>query len=210
MLLLRRRWHLWTRHHLPPSNHERCSRLGVPLLMCLLSLALSLPCSLESLLNFQTMVSDLTGMTMSNASLLDESTAAAEAMTMCSAVARGKKPRFLVSDKCHPQTIAVCQTRADGLGLKVEVMDEGSFSMDSDVCGILLQYPATDGSVHNYKVGGWVGGWFNGWLGEKGSRLGSLGRTGLERTWYQLNEVEGFIGPQLLHNRGSLLVWLAA
>lgn len=109
---------------------------------------------LESLLNFQTMVADLTGMAMSNASLLDEATAAAEAMTMCSAVARGKKPRFLVSDKCHPQTIAVCQTRADGLGLKVEVMDEASFPMDSDVCGVLLQYPATDGSVHDYSVRG--------------------------------------------------------
>lgn len=65
------------------------------------------------------MVADLTGMPMSNASLLDEATAAAEAMTMCSAVARGKKPRFLVSSRAHPQTIAVCQTRADGLGLKV-------------------------------------------------------------------------------------------
>ena len=56
--------------------------------------------------------------TMANASLLDESTAAAEAMTMCSAANRGKKPKFFISDKCHPQTIAVCQTRADGLGLQ--------------------------------------------------------------------------------------------
>lgn len=71
------------------------------------------------------MVADLTGMPMSNASLLDEATAAAEAMTMCSAVARGKKPRFLVSSKAHPQTIAVCQTRADGLGLKVGVVGWG-------------------------------------------------------------------------------------
>ncbi|KAL4447273.1 hypothetical protein ABPG77_007306 [Micractinium sp. CCAP 211/92] len=107
---------------------------------------------LESLLNFQTMVADLTGMPMSNASLLDEATAAAEAMTMCSAVARGKKPRFLVSSRAHPQTIAVCQTRADGLGLKVEVMDEADFDMGSDVCGILVQYPATDGSIHDYKA----------------------------------------------------------
>ena len=72
---------------------------------------------LESLLNFQTLVCDLTGMAISNASLLDEATAAAEAMTMCSAVARGKKPKFLISSKCHPQTIEVCKTRADGLGL---------------------------------------------------------------------------------------------
>eukprot|EP01026_Neomeris_dumetosa_P003920 TRINITY_DN1104_c0_g1_i2.p1 TRINITY_DN1104_c0_g1~~TRINITY_DN1104_c0_g1_i2.p1 ORF type:complete len:1060 (-),score=183.43 TRINITY_DN1104_c0_g1_i2:273-2987(-) len=107
---------------------------------------------LESLLNFQTMVCDLTGMPMSNASLLDESTAAAEAMTMCSALARGKKVKFLVSNKCHPQTISVCQTRADGLGLKVEVSDESAFVMDKDVCGVLLQYPATDGTISEYKT----------------------------------------------------------
>ena len=57
-----------------------------------------------------------------------------------------------VQDKCHPQTIAVCQTRADGLGLTVEVGPEDSFEFGKDVCGALLQYPATDGSVHNYKV----------------------------------------------------------
>eukprot|EP00887_Chlorella_sp_A99_P006129 scaffold22.g6129.t1 len=96
---------------------------------------------LESLLNFQTMVSDLTGMPMANASLLDEATAAAEAMTMCSAVARGKKPRFLVSNKCHPQTIAV------------EVVEESSgMAFDKDVCGVLLQYPATDGAIHDYSA----------------------------------------------------------
>jgi glycine dehydrogenase len=107
---------------------------------------------LESLLNFQTMMCDLTGMEMSNASLLDEATAAAEAMTMCSAIARGKKVRFLVSDKCHPQTIEVCKTRASALGLKVEVVDEGSFDMAKDVCGVLVQYPATDGSISDYKA----------------------------------------------------------
>ena len=107
---------------------------------------------LESLLNFQTMMCDLTGMEMSNASLLDEATAAAEAMTMCSAIARGKKVRFLVSDKCHPQTIEVCKTRASALGLEVEVVDEGSFDMASDVCGVLVQYPATDGSISDYRA----------------------------------------------------------
>ena len=61
------------------------------------------------------------GLPMANASLLDEGTAAAEAMTMCSAVNRGKKPKFYISDKCHPQTIAVCETRADGLGLTAVV-----------------------------------------------------------------------------------------
>jgi glycine dehydrogenase len=107
---------------------------------------------LESLLNFQTMVADLTGMEMSNASLLDEGTAAAEAMTMCSGLSRGKKPRFLISRLCHPQTIAVCESRADGLGLQVDVVDEGAMEFGSDVCGALVQYPATDGSVRGYKA----------------------------------------------------------
>ena len=107
---------------------------------------------LESLLNFQTMVAELTGMQISNASLLDEATAAAEAMTMCSAIARGKKPKFLVSSNVHPQTLAVCQTRADGLGLQAVVADEGAFEFSKDVCGILLQYPATDGSIHDYRA----------------------------------------------------------
>lgn len=107
---------------------------------------------LESLLNFQTMVCDLTGMQIANASLLDEATAAAEAMTMCSALARGKKPRFLISDKCHPQTIAVCQTRADGLGLSAEVVKGDSFEFGKDVCGVLVQYPDTQGTVKDYKA----------------------------------------------------------
>eukprot|EP00877_Chromochloris_zofingiensis_P000850 jgi/Chrzof1/10766/Cz05g11130.t1 len=107
---------------------------------------------LESLLNYQTMVCDLTGMQISNASLLDEATAAAEAMTMCSALARGKKPKFLVSSKCHPQTLAVCQTRADGLGLEAVLSDEDKFVFGKDVCGVLIQYPATDGSIHDYKA----------------------------------------------------------
>jgi len=107
---------------------------------------------LESLLNFQTMITDLTGMPLSNSSLLDEGTAAAEAMTMCSALNRGKKPKFYVSNKCHPQTIAVVQTRAEGLGLEAVVGDENSFDYTAkDVCGVLLQYPATDGSIIDYK-----------------------------------------------------------
>ena len=107
---------------------------------------------LESLLNFQTMITDLTGMPLSNSSLLDEGTAAAEAMTMCSALNRGKKPKFYVSDKCHPQTIEVVKTRAEGLGLEAVVGDENSFDYTAkDVCGVLVQYPATDGSVIDYK-----------------------------------------------------------
>lgn len=54
--------------------------------------------------------------------------------------------------KCHPQTVAVCETRADGLGLKAEVMDESKFDFGKDVCGVLVQYPATDGSISDYKV----------------------------------------------------------
>jgi len=107
---------------------------------------------LESLMNFQTMITDLTGMPLSNSSLLDEGTAAAEAMTMCSALNRGKKPKFYVSNKCHPQTIEVVKTRADGLGLEAIVGDEDSFDYTAkDVCGVLVQYPATNGAVIDYK-----------------------------------------------------------
>jgi glycine dehydrogenase len=60
--------------------------------------------------------------------------------------------KCMLQDKCHPQTIAVCQSRADGLGLKVLVSSEEDFKFDKDVSGILLQYPATDGAVHDYKV----------------------------------------------------------
>eukprot|EP00803_Ostreobium_quekettii_P004519 evm.model.scf_305.9 EVM.evm.TU.scf_305.9 scf_305:58346-68084(-) len=106
---------------------------------------------LEGLLAFQTVVCDLTGMEIANASLLDEATAAAEGMGMCSAMSRGKKPRFLISDKCHPQTITVCQTRASGLGIKVEVGDAATWKFGPDVSGALVQYPATDGTVSSYK-----------------------------------------------------------
>eukprot|EP00249_Psilotum_nudum_P016334 c25771_g1_i1 orf=526-3642(-) len=103
---------------------------------------------LESLLNFQTMITDLTGMPMSNASLLDEGTAAAEAMAMCSSIARGKKMTFIVADNCHPQTIDVCVTRAEGFGLKVKVASLQNFDYSNkDVCGVLVQYPSTDGEV---------------------------------------------------------------
>mmetsp|Transcript_10589 Transcript_10589/g.38931 ORF Transcript_10589/g.38931 Transcript_10589/m.38931 type:complete len:1063 (-) Transcript_10589:155-3343(-) len=109
---------------------------------------------LESLLNFQTMVTNLTGLPLSNASLLDEATAAAEAMTMCSAVARGKKPRFLVADDCFSQTIEVCKTRADGLGLEVIVAKPEEFEQyyaANDVCGVLMQYPTTFGTVPDFS-----------------------------------------------------------
>jgi glycine dehydrogenase len=106
---------------------------------------------LESLLNFQTMVADLTGLPMSNASLLDEATAAAEAMAMCLGIVRGKKKTFLIASNCHPQTIDVCQTRAAGFDIKVVVADAKDFDYSSgDVCGVLVQYPGTEGEVLDY------------------------------------------------------------
>src|SRR6185312_12677075 len=101
---------------------------------------------LEALLNFQTMVSDLTGMEISNASLLDEATAAAEAMTLCYAVkSKGKDldEAFFVSELCHPQTIEVVKTRARSHGIEVIVGDHRSFDFSSPVFGALVQYPAT-------------------------------------------------------------------
>lgn len=106
---------------------------------------------LESLLNFQTMVTDLTALPMSNASLLDEGTAAAEAMAMCNNIQKGKKKTFLVASNCHPQTIDVCKTRADGFGIKVVVADLKDFDYNSnDVCGVLVQYPGTEGEILDY------------------------------------------------------------
>ena len=107
---------------------------------------------LEALLNFQTMVCDLTAMPVANASLLDEGTAAAEAMAMCAA-ARIKGTTFFVSDRCHPQTIDVLRTRAEPIGIQLEVGDEASFDFSATgdaFIGLLLQYPATDGAVENY------------------------------------------------------------
>src|SRR5690606_28973162 len=78
---------------------------------------------LESLLNSQTMVADLTALPLANASLLDEPTAAAEAMSMCHGAARGKKPVFYLADDCHPQTIGVCRTRAWSMGIDLKVVN---------------------------------------------------------------------------------------
>ncbi len=104
---------------------------------------------LEALLNFQTMVADLTGLPLCNASLLDEATAAAEAMAMTHRALRGKRNRFLVSDDCHPQTIAVIQTRAEGLGIDVQVVPRSEVVADETTCGVLLQYPNTYGVVED-------------------------------------------------------------
>jgi glycine dehydrogenase len=106
---------------------------------------------LEALLNFQTMVIDLTGLEIANASLLDEGTAAAEAMTMSYGLHKGESKTFWVSDVCHPQTIEVVQTRAQPLGINVVVGDHRTFTFDQPVFGVLLQYPTTDGSVYDYQ-----------------------------------------------------------
>ncbi len=110
---------------------------------------------LEALLNFQTMVADLTGLPLAGASLLDEATAAAEAMAMCYAIAgghEGAKQSFYVAGDCHPQTISVCQTRAESLGITIIVGPPNSADFaGSKLCGILVQYPTTDGRVECYK-----------------------------------------------------------
>ena len=109
---------------------------------------------LESLLNFQTMVRDLTGMAIANASLLDEATAAAEAMTMLHRV-QGKRaagaPTFLVSRGCYPQTIAVLRSRAEPLGLQVAVVDPAEAAFGPEHFGLLLQYPDEAGSVADLR-----------------------------------------------------------
>ena len=103
---------------------------------------------LEALLVFQTMVADLTGLPLANASLLDEATAAAEAMGMCRAIARHKKKGFFVADDCHPQTVNVVRTRAEAVGLELHVGDPAEADLASlDLCGLLMQYPATDGRL---------------------------------------------------------------
>ncbi|HKN68863.1 MAG TPA: glycine dehydrogenase (aminomethyl-transferring), partial [Gemmatimonadaceae bacterium] len=107
---------------------------------------------LEALLNFQTMVMDLTGFEIANASLLDEGTSAAEAMAMAYA-ARGKdkKEVFFVADSCHPQTIDVVRTRARARGIEIVVGDFRSYEFTNDVFGALIQYPTTDGAIHDYR-----------------------------------------------------------
>jgi len=107
---------------------------------------------LEALLNFQTMIIDLTGFPVANASLLDESTAVAEAISMFHAIrGRDTGPNFFVSDKCHPQTIGVLRTRAKFLGLVPVVGDHRTFEPDGSYFGAVLQYPCTEGSVYDYR-----------------------------------------------------------
>ncbi len=108
---------------------------------------------LEALINYQTMVSDLTGLPVANASLLDEATAAAEAMGMAYSIARGKKTVFFASSDCHPQTLAVLATRAAGLGIELEIGDHRELDLSAgDLFGVLLQYPTSDGRIVDYSA----------------------------------------------------------
>ncbi|GJQ80400.1 hypothetical protein Trydic_g12260 [Trypoxylus dichotomus] len=106
---------------------------------------------LEGLLNYQTMVTDLTGLEVANASLLDEGTAAAEALSLC--YRQNKRKKMLISNKLHPQTISVVETRLSSLGLEVEVVDvfPSDFSR-RDIAGILFQYPDTEGNVVDFST----------------------------------------------------------
>ena len=107
---------------------------------------------LEVLFYFQTMITELTGLEIANASLLDEATAAAEAMALAHRTARGKPGRFLVSTHCHPQTIEIIETRAEPMGIEVVKFDERTETPDWDqVFGVIVQYPASDGSVDHHE-----------------------------------------------------------
>ncbi|WP_234496438.1 aminomethyl-transferring glycine dehydrogenase [Vibrio maritimus] len=103
---------------------------------------------LESLLNYQQMVMDLTGMEIANASLLDEATAAAEAMTLCKRAGKSKSKVFFVADDVHPQTLEVVKTRAEFIGFEVQVGSLESLP-EQDVFGALVQYPGTTGEVRD-------------------------------------------------------------
>jgi len=110
---------------------------------------------LEALLNFQTVITDLTGLEIANASMLDEGTAAAEAMMMCHRVKLGDSAgasTFFVSEKCHPQTIDIVRTRAKPLGITVVTGDHRTFTFEGSVFGVLVQYPDTTGSIHDFEA----------------------------------------------------------
>ncbi len=106
---------------------------------------------MEALINFQTMVADLTGMDISNASLLDEATAAGEAMTLAKRSAKSKSDVFFVADDVHPQTLEVLRTRADGVGIALHV-GPAADAATVDSFGVLLQYPNTYGTIHDYRA----------------------------------------------------------
>ncbi len=107
---------------------------------------------LEALLNFQQVIVDLTGMPMANASLLDEATAVAEAMTLMKRVGKNKNDTIFLADDCLPQTIAVVETRATPLGFNVQVGDPARDLDPETVFGVVLQYPGANGDVHDYRA----------------------------------------------------------
>ena len=107
---------------------------------------------LEALLNFQTMVIDLTGLEIANSSLLDEGTAAAEAMSLSYGQCKTKANAFFVDAGCHPQTIKVIETRALPLGIEIIVADYEEFDFSTPIFGALLQYPTTDGTIKDYRT----------------------------------------------------------
>ena len=106
---------------------------------------------LQSLLNFQTMVTDLTGMALSNASLLDEATAAAEAMSMCFSLKNHKRKNFFVDENCHPQNIALVQTRGEALDITIIVGKAENIDFtNNQFCGAMVQYPNTYGGIQDW------------------------------------------------------------
>jgi len=108
---------------------------------------------LEALLNFQTMISDLTAMPLANASLLDEGTASAEAMTMLHSLRKGERKKsntLLVSSNVFPQTIDLLKTRALPLGIEIKIEDENNFTLDENIYAVMVQFPGNDGSVNQY------------------------------------------------------------
>ncbi len=108
---------------------------------------------LEALLNFQTMVADLTALPLANASLLDEATAAAEAMSMCRALSTRQGRTFFVAEDCHPQIIGVLQTRAKPLNISITIGNPDTVNFSNDeTFGILLSYPSTDGTLRSYEA----------------------------------------------------------
>ena len=106
---------------------------------------------LEALLNFQTMVSDLTGLDIANASLLDEATAAAEAMVMAQRVSKSKSNRLFVDENCHPQNIAVLKTRAEPIGIEIVVDSVEKTDFNDNIFGAIFQYPGTYGSLNDFS-----------------------------------------------------------
>ena len=105
---------------------------------------------LEALLNYQTMICDLTELDIANASLLDEATAAAEAMAMAKRTSKSKANAFFVDENCHPQNIAVMQTRAEPLGIEIIIGDPAAMQCET-IFGAIFQYPGTYGDVHDYS-----------------------------------------------------------